>query len=179
MTLPSLIGPADLDTLCAIAAAAPPGDFVEVGVYKGGSAARLYTIAQQQGRTLHLFDTFAGHPTTTEYDDIEAHPQGRFADAITPAELQALLPKAIIYVGEFPHTLPSDLSNIAFVHADADLYAPTKAVCTLMPERMVSGGMLYFDDFGYHECPGVERAIIEEFGNAYIQRNGKSLITLP
>ncbi len=84
----------------------------------------------------------------------------------------------MIYVGEFPATLPHDLTNIAFVHSDADLYAPTRAVCTLMPPRMVNGGILYFDDFGYLECPGVGTAIIETFGNAHMHRNGKAMITV-
>ncbi len=173
----SLIQPSDLDTLCELARSSPPGDIMEVGVYKGGSAHRLYEVCEEQGRTLHLFDTFQGHPEVDhDRDMVSTHYQGRYADAISPRALQAALPNALIYVGEFPATLPPDLSNIAFVHSDVDLYAPTKAVCTLLPSRMVANGLLYFDDYGYSECPGVGQAIIETFGNAHPHRNGKSLI---
>lgn len=178
MTLPSLIPQHDLDTLCDLASTAPPGAFVELGVFKGGSAARLYQVAQQQGRQLYLFDTFSGHPIVTEHDDAVIHHVGRFSDSIDPKKLQALLPLANIYVGTFPDTLPADLSDVAFVHCDMDLYAPTLAACKLMPPRMVSGGLMLFDDYRYQECPGVEKAIIEVFGGGRVLPNGKMLITV-
>lgn len=177
--LPSLIQRDDLDELCRLARSAPPGDIMELGVYQGGSAQRLYEVCEDQGRTLHLFDTFSGHPIVGDYDDSVTHHLGRFADAITPSALQALLPNAIIHVGTFPDTLPPDLTAIAFVHSDCDLYAPTLAVCQLLPARMVNGGMLYFDDYGRTECPGVERAITETFGSSHPHHNGKALVTLP
>jgi hypothetical protein len=179
MTLASLIDSHDLDVLCDLAAASPQGCIIELGVYQGGSAQRLYDVCEKQGRTLHLFDTFAGHPIVTAHDT-PTHHQGRYSDAITPDALQALLPNAVLHVGTFPDTLPPDLSDIALVHSDADLYAPTKAVCTLLPPRMVQGGMLYFDDYGRTECPGVERAITETFGAhaARVLGNGKALVTI-
>ena len=62
MTGPSLLSPEQLEDLAQLARSAPAGAFVEVGVYRGGSARVLCDIAQEQGRTLYLFDTFAGHP---------------------------------------------------------------------------------------------------------------------
>ena len=179
MTLPSLLSDEDLNSLCSVAQNTPPGCFVEIGVYQGGSAERLYQIAQQQGRTLHLFDTFAGHPVVTEHDDTNNHPQGRFGnDAISPHVLQAKLPNAVIHIGTFPDTLPDDLRDIAFVHCDADLYAPTLAACTLLPPRMVNGAQMVFDDYRRTECPGVERAILEAFGRCDVLPTGKALVTV-
>ncbi len=67
--LPSLLGAEQLAALATLARATPPGDFAEVGVYRGGSAQVLYEIAQEQNRTLHLFDTFTGTPFhNTELD---------------------------------------------------------------------------------------------------------------
>jgi len=158
----SLIAPDGLDALCSRAVRSPPGDFVEVGVYQGGSALRLYRIAEAQGRTLHLFDTFTGHPAV---DEIDHHRVGQYGkDAITPSALQELLPNARIYPGVFPDTLPDGLDGVAFVHADADLYASTLAICRLIPERMVNGGVMYFDDYGYGDCPGCTKAVDEVFG---------------
>ena len=37
-----------------LASEAPPGAFVEVGVYRGGSARRLWRVAQAQGRALFM-----------------------------------------------------------------------------------------------------------------------------
>lgn len=173
----SLIASSDLDTLCGLAAAAPPGAFVEVGVYKGGSAVRLYEIAERQGRALYLFDTFAGHPRTSPEDDTRHHYAGRYADAIDPAELRRLLPNAVIVVGEFPGTLPA-IEEVAFVHADTDLYHSTDEICRLFPPLMVPGGMLYFDDYGVEDTPGVTLAVDQWFGAGPLLPNGKRVVVL-
>jgi O-methyltransferase len=176
--LHTLLPPADLKTLAELAIKAPPGNFAELGVYKGGSAAVLYQIAEAQGRTLHLYDTFAGHPDNhTTDDDLECHPPGRYADAIDPKVLQEILPNAVIHVGEFPGTLV-DMSPLAFVHSDMDLYHPTLAVCRLLPQYMVPGGQLYFDDYGHVGCEGVPKAVCEVFGTGAVLPNLKRVVTV-
>ena len=176
--LPSLIGASALDELCELARSAPPGAIVEVGVYKGGSAVRLYEVAQQQGRTLYLYDTFEGHPHHHPMLDTEDHPLGRFADAADPAHLQRLMPHAVIVRGVFPDTLV-DMGPVAFVHADGDLYQTTLDVCHSLPPRMVPGGMLYFDDYPHPECRGCATAVDECFPDRRLLPNGKALATLP
>jgi len=165
-TFGSLLSTACLDDLCDLARTAPPGAFVEVGVYRGGSAIRLYEIAEQQNRTLYLFDTFAGHSIVDpEHDDPGIHHVGRFDDGPTVSVLRIRMPRAIFGVGSFPLTLGAT-GPIAFVHSDADLYWPTHAVCELLVPRMVSGGMLLFDDYGYDKigCPGVREVVDAMFG---------------
>ena len=166
MTGPSLLSPEQLEDLAQLARSAPAGAFVEVGVYRGGSARVLYDIAQEQGRTLYLFDTFAGHPIGGPHDDAIVHPVGRFGDPdIDVDALQHAMPHAIIRIGVFPDTLAFlYLPPIAFVHADADLYAPTLTVCKRLAPGMVDGGAILFDDYGYGGCPGVQRAVDECFG---------------
>lgn len=161
----SLIGPEGLMRLRAMAESSPVGALMEVGVYRGGSAVLLYAIAQEQGRRLYLYDTFFGHAAPHAADDAANHPAGRFADAADPQALAALLPYATILPGVFPASL-INMAPVAFVHADADLYEPTKAICELMPARMVPGGRIWFDDYGAQECPGCTRAVDEAFGHA-------------
>lgn len=173
----SLISPADLGVLCEWAASAPPGAFVEVGVYRGGSARRLYEIAERQGRTLYLFDTFTGHPATGPEDDTRRHYRGRYADAIDPAELQRELPRAVVVVGEFPGSLV-DVGPVAFVHADTDLYHSTDEICRVFPPLMVPGGILYFDDYGVDDTPGVTLAVDQWFGAGETLPNGKRVVVL-
>lgn len=176
--LPTLLPADDLRELARLASNAPPGNFAEIGVYKGGSASLLYQIAEEQGRKLFLYDTFAGHPDNHHAsDDQNVHPPNHYSDAIDPNELQRLLPNAIINIGVFPQTLV-DMSPLAFVHSDADLYYVTKAICTLLPPRMVPGGQLYFDDYGHVGCEGVRQAVCEVFGDAPDHWNKKRLVTL-
>ena len=48
--------------LAATAKTTPAGCFVEVGVWKGGSASYLTEVAEQQNREIFLYDTFTGIP---------------------------------------------------------------------------------------------------------------------
>lgn len=163
MTRPeSLLSPAALASLESLARSAPPGDFVEVGVYKGGSAAVLYDVAHEQGRRLFLFDTFAGTPFQHAVFDKNA--RGSFSDC-SEEEIRRLFPDARVIPGVFPHSLPRThpFGPIAFVHADADQYRSTRAICDEMPRRMVKGGMILFDDYGENGCEGCTIAVDECF----------------
>ena len=56
-----------------------PGDFVECGVWRGGSsmaAAMAFALAGDTRRTLHLFDTFAGmnQPTADDRRVVSGEP---------------------------------------------------------------------------------------------------------
>lgn len=162
--LQSLIKPQWLQNMAETAAKTPAGCFVEVGVYRGGSAQVLYRLAEQQGRILHLFDTFAGIPCKSEFD---RHEVGDFAD-VNLASLQAAMPNAVFHVGMFPDTLPGPLGdevqNIAFIHADVDQYESQKAINKHLTPRMVSGGVMMFDD--YFLLPGIHKAVDEDFYGA-------------
>ena len=159
-SLHSLIHPKVLHELCQIAEMAPPGPFVEVGVYKGGSAILLAAIAQAQGRPIYLYDTFTGMPEATA--GVDYHPVGKFADTSAEA-VQAAIPYATFCIGTFPETLGEEPARIAFAHVDCDQYATTKAVCALLSPRMVPGGCMVFDD--YPCLDGARRAVDEAFGD--------------
>ena len=118
----------------------------------------LYNICVTQGRTLHLFDTFCGIPHKGELDD---HEIGDFGDGVDLAAIKAALPLAKFYVGTFPETMPSDLPPLAFVHEDSDQHASTKSVIERLYPLLVSGGVMYFDDYRTFDCQGSRRAIDE------------------
>lgn len=141
-----------------LAAEAPPGCFVEVGVYLGGSAELLYDITERQGRTLHLFDTFTGIPFQGKLD---SHIVGDFNSAGQEIRLQQALPNARIHKGIFPQTLPENLQDIAFVHADGDQYQTTADILQHLYPRLVPGGMIVFDDYGTPMCHGCTAAVDE------------------
>lgn len=178
----SIIAPDLLDTLCEIAGAQPPGAFVELGVFHGGSAARLYAVACAQGRTLHLFDTFTGHPVESVSDrDHPAHPPGKFAvPDDTLDNIRRAMPLAHVYPGIFPDTMPADMPPVAFVHCDLDLYLPTLAACRIFPALMPAGGAMLFDDTRVDDCPGVALAIREAFGHdGEALPDGRRIVRIP
>jgi hypothetical protein len=155
----SLLAPHSIAALRDLAMSAPPGAFCEVGVYKGGSAAILYEIAQQQGRILYLYDTFTGIPIS-QPEQGDYHQVGDFADADID-QVRAAMPAAIIRQGIFPSTL-IDMAPLAFAHVDCDQYASIRACCQLLPPMMPADGVILLDD--YLNFEGARRAVHETLG---------------
>jgi len=52
-----------------------------------------------------------------------------------------------------------------FVHIDVDLAEPTADSLDYFYPRMVEGGIILFDDYGYEQCPGARYEINEFFRN--------------
>lgn len=155
--LHSLIPQPALAEMLRIAQHTPPGDFVEFGVYQGGAAQYLAQIARAQARRLVLLDTFEGMPLSGPED---YHAVGDFSDTSLEA-VKALIPDAIFVPGIFPEsvkdfTFPDPL---AFVHVDCDQYQSILDACEYFPPRMVSGGVMLFDDFG--ALVGATKAVLE------------------
>lgn len=144
----------------------PIGDYAECGVYKGQMAAKISTLIPKYC-TLWLFDSFKGHAAPTEFDDVKAHPEGRYADT-SLREVVDAVPSGVVYKfipGWIPDSLESAKNKkFRFVHIDLDHYLPTKAACEFFKSRMVPGGIIRFDDYGVGDCPGATKAIDEVFG---------------
>jgi O-methyltransferase len=159
----------NIDEMLEAVRGLPEGDYAECGVYKGASAARI-AARMNPGSFLLLFDSFQGHAEPSEFDDASHHPKGRYSDT-SLGELQALLPKAVIVDGFLSETLRSDRfqdTKFRFVHIDMDHYLPTKLACEFFKPRMVSGGVIRFDDYLVTECPGATKGIDEVFGRESI-----------
>jgi hypothetical protein len=139
----SLLGDESIASILEIASGCPNGCFVEVGVYKGGSAWHLAKLAEKQGRAIHLYDTFTGIPYREDFDN---HMVGDFADTSYEAVCDAI-PYATIHKGTFPETFVPAL--VAFAHIDADQYRSVKAAIETIGPLMVQGGAMVFDDVPY------------------------------
>ena len=139
----------------ATACLAVPGEYWECGVHRGKTAGALRTLLRGTGRTLRLFDTFAGRPAKGPYDTGPS--LTTFADTSLKA-VQARLPDAWIawHVGRIP-----DDSRIAFAYVDLDLYASTRDALAFIRPRLQVGGAIVVDDYAWHLWPGVTRAIDE------------------
>lgn len=167
---PSVISDAKLAGLAQLASSAPPGCFVEVGVYRGGSAWRLAKVARDRRCALHLFDTFLGIPHAEHFD---THRVGDFGNT-SAAMVRLAIPDAVFHVGLFPVTLPPDLKSIAFVHCDCVQYYSVRAVIDELMPRMVPGGIMAFDDV---DTEGGRKAISESFGSHLVVRHGWAIVT--
>lgn len=139
-----------------------PGDTAECGVYQGASSYLICQALQGPARRHHLFDSFAGLSTPDPCDGSHWR-AGQFA--VPMADVQrnlASFPYLDWHVGWLPHTLTQVADHrFCFVHLDVDLYEPTRAAAHFFYERLVPGGILLCDDYGFQTCPGAQRAMDE------------------
>lgn len=142
----SVVPPGTIASLKEIASGAPAGGcFVEVGVYRGGTAYHLAEVAERQGREIFLYDTFEGIP----YKDAtkgDRHNVGDFGDT-NYDEVVAAIPYATVIKGLFPDSI-IPMPKIAFVHIDADQYYSIVNSVKALEGSMMSGGIIVFDDYG-------------------------------
>ena len=135
------------------------GSIAEVGVYRGGSARLICDV--KADRELHLFDTFAGMPSTSSWDpDFRA---GTFVSSFE--DVQNYLkpfPNVHFHQGFFPDTAQGleDLT-FSFVHLDVDLYESTRSGLAWFYPRLNKGGILISHD--YVNAEGVRKAFEEFF----------------
>jgi predicted O-methyltransferase YrrM len=139
----------------ALSCASVPGAAAEVGVFRGGTAAVI--AAALPAKTVHLYDTFEGCPA----DDAMAggHRKGDFAADERDVRKFLAGCKVEFHPGIFPATAVD--TPYSFIHLDGDLYQTTGDALDFFLPRLSPGGVIAFDDFRWHACPGVERAIRE------------------
>jgi O-methyltransferase len=147
-----------------------PGDFVECGVYKGGTALLFAkTMADHggpAGKTLHLFDTFEGMPEVNAEKD--THRKGDFSDTNLEAVRGRLapFPRVAFHPGTVPGTfrdLPA--MQVCFAHVDVDIYDSVFSCCEYLYPRLTAGGIMIFDDYGFSSCPGARAAVDQWFAD--------------
>ena len=159
-----------------------PGDFVECGVWRGGSALVAALTMRELGdlRPLHLYDTFEGMTPPTSADvDYEG---GRAADYIDQYAdetgwcyageddvrhvfgSRGLGEWVRLVKGDVLQTLQSERpSTISLLRLDTDWYESTKLELELLYPAISPGGVLIVDDYGHWE--GARTAVEEYFAD--------------
>jgi O-methyltransferase len=142
------------------------GEFVECGVFRGGTALLAAHTLQglHQQRPLHLFDSFQGMPKTTGgVDRFEAGDFERTSAEAVGALLKPY-PFAQLHVGFIPQTFAGlGIDRIAWAHVDVDIYQSVRDCIQFLYPRLVPGGFLIFDDYGFPSCVSARRAVDERF----------------
>ncbi|MBJ7328690.1 MAG: class I SAM-dependent methyltransferase [Solirubrobacteraceae bacterium] len=155
-----------------------PGDFAEVGVYKGNSARVLAEVVRtaEGNRHLQLFDTFGGFDDR-EIDDKPEEFSQLFKDTSLDAVRDFVGEEACEYhSGWFPETT-RELSpdrRFALVHLDADLYEPIRAGLEYFYDRMSSGGLVLVHDYSSGQWPGATQALDE-----FLEDKPERLVLMP
>ena len=136
-------------------ALALPGDFAEFGVFRGGTALLAAEVLRDAGdpRALHLFDSFAGMPETSEGEAFSAGDFDRTSEKAVRALIEPTSVDARFHVGFIPDTFPeANVTALAFAHVDVDLYQSVLDCVEFAYPRLVAGGIMIFDDYGFPSC---------------------------
>ena len=164
----TLVHPHVIAQMIQFAHHTPTGCFVEVGVYKGGTALSLLQKAKEQSRELFAYDTFEGLPYKGELDDLEV---GRFSDTSYDT-VNALLDGATVVKGIFPGSAVT-MPGVAFAHIDCDQYQAVKESIEYLKPMMVDNSVMWFDDALVLD--GATKAVMESFpmDKIYLAECGK------
>lgn len=135
------------------------GDFVECGVYNGGSAAAVACALRDTGRDILLYDSFAGLPETRDIDGPDAKAfvgqcVGDEANVHSAMRL-ARFPtgRYAIRKGWFEDTFADEPlpAAVAMLHIDADWYDSVLLTLETFYDRVPDDGVVVLDDFGHWE----------------------------
>ncbi|OEU50543.1 MAG: macrocin O-methyltransferase [Desulfuromonadales bacterium C00003096] len=161
------------------------GDFVECGVYKGGStmAIALTLLAEgEKDRELYLFDTFEGMPAPGEKDidlwgkpAFEVFSQKKLSDVSSTwanASLESVkeamtltgfpMEKIHFVKGLVEDTIPKNApESIALLRLDTDWYQSTKHELTHLYPLVSPNGIIIVDDYGHYK--GAREAVDSYF----------------
>jgi O-methyltransferase len=153
------------------------GDFIECGVFRGGTALLLARTLPIRRVKLWLFDSFEGlSEASLEKGDF--YKRGDFTESSFEAVSELLSPysqRVELRKGWIPASFSGlEYLRFSFAHVDVDIYDPALACCDFIYPRLVAGGVMVFDDYGYPACRGERNAVDKFFAD-----KSEPVITLP
>lgn len=178
------------DAVRYVAQAGIAGDIVECGVWRGGSMMVVAHELMRQGdtsRRLWLYDTYTGMTPPTvddvtitgtsgsEWFDSELAKPEKDATGVTGVALETVranvgstgypTDRQTYVVGPVEETLlDRELpEQIALLRLDTDFHDSTRAEMEVLYPRLVPGGILILDDYGYWQ--GARKAVDDYFAD--------------
>ncbi|MBK8787120.1 MAG: class I SAM-dependent methyltransferase [Chitinophagaceae bacterium] len=137
---------------------------IEVGVWRGGTAA-LLAKANNNNSPVYLCDTFEGVAKAGEKDN--QYKGGEHADTSIETVEKLMSQVGIsgyhILKGIFPDVNADKVADQKFkiCHIDVDVYDSAKDIFNWVWQRMIVGGVVVFDDYGFAACAGITQLVNE------------------
>ncbi len=151
-----------------VLAAGVSGDVVELGCYVGTTSLFLQRTLAGTGKTLHVYDSFAGLPPKAVQDSSPAGEQFKQGElTATKAQLikhfkQAGLPLPVIHKAWFEELTVADTPDrICFAFLDGDFYTSILASLRVVWPKLTPGAVVIVDDYHTEALPGVAQALKE------------------
>lgn len=132
------------------------GCVAELGVYKGGTLKAMAEAVPE--KTCYGFDTWEGMPAARWVEGDNPAP-GALADVSFSAVSRAMPDNCKLVQGVFPQSAVGIDAQFCLVHLDFDYFQSTVDAIEWLKPRMVSGGIIVFDDWHEITTPGIAKAI--------------------
>ena len=163
-------------------AAQLPGDFVECGVNTGllSLAVCEYVDFNGLGKNFYLFDTYCGIPVEQMSETEAALRKGANDDMYFECYELAVanfapFPRARLVRGKVPATLSSvEIEKVAYLSVDMNIAYPERAAIEHFWPRLVPGGLVVLDDYGFRGYEE-QKAAMDEFA----RQVGIEILTIP
>lgn len=154
-----------------------PGDICEVGCYRGLSAHVIASMLRDMRKTVrfHLCDSFEGLSEFSTVDRSDFHnmdqPEKRQKYICSLETVRQNL-REFDFIEYHKGWIPEPFHELTdrrfcFVHIDVDLYQPTRDSFIFFYPRLVTNGVMVFDDYGSVKFPGARQAIEECLSQAH------------
>ena len=155
----------ELWMLCGQFDALEPGDMLEIGVWRGGTGCLLAARSRGCGigGVVFLCDTFRGVVKAGDKDS--GYVGGEHADTSKATVLNLAAQMGLTNVealeGIFPDVTGDRIADrrFRFCHIDVDVYESAAQSFAWVWPRLVPGGVVVFDDYGFYSCGGVTRFV--------------------
>lgn len=145
------------------------GGILEVGVWRGGTGALMAKSALLAGsrEPVYLCDTFEGVVKAGSQDtDYKGGEHSDTSQRVVEDLLRTLdIANARILKGIFPDQtahLIDPGARFRLCHIDVDVYQSAKDVMAWIWDRMVPGGIVVYDDYGFRACEGIAKYVNEQ-----------------
>lgn len=138
--------------------------FAEFGSYKCGSGELIAKACPN--RSVFLIDSFQGLPEPNP-EKGDFHFQGEMADVDyigTAGYFKMLYPNVRLLKGFSPSVFDffDSATRFTLVHVDCDLFQSGKDAVDFFWPKLMDGGYMLFDDYGFTSCKGI-KILVDEF----------------
>lgn len=161
-----------------------PGAIVEGGIGDGFGLfawAKMSAIYEPYHHARHVigFDTFEGFPAVSSLDqstvkrgDMQGEPLESIQSAVqlfNQARPLGHIPRIELVQGNVSISIPNYIQDnphllIALLYLDFDLYDPTRVALEYLTPRVLSGGIIAFDELNCRSWPGETQAVLDTVG---------------
>lgn len=160
------------------------GDFVDCGVHTGifAKAVVNYVGFNNYNKKYYLLDTFSGLDKKYSTEDELIRNSAMGYDKEVPELLYKQVKQTFqdynvkIIKGPVPDTLISvDSDKICYLSIDMNCVEPEVAALEFFWDKMVSGGIIIFDDYGYANASNDQKYAHDKFAKS----KGVEILSLP